>query len=587
MKPLQSLVRLVLVALGLLAGVPGRLLAQGPAQPFPHWAGAVQNGGTGQDGIQAAVTDGAGNVYLTGTCEGLAIFGADTVRSTPSILYNTAFVAKRSARGAWRWATSVTNCARADGIALALDRQGHLVLGCTVAAPSATFGTTTVPSQGSQNLVVAQLDTATGAWGNHFVAAGPGAALSGLTVDASGDVTVAGFYESNVGIYFGLTRLTPTPYPLSDLFVAKCRPATGQWLWAVRSSTTSPNTQALALAADAATGDVFVAGRYRQGATLGTTVLPNAGSQPNVFLARVAGSTGAYLWATAAGGSGDDQGLALVRNAAGQLVVGGYFASASIQFGPSALANAHPNGSSDGFVARASPAGQWLGAVRMGGPGDDQCTALHASPTGDTLYAGGHFAAPIGMSATLTLGPDVLSVGSISSNAWLSALVNNTWRWGRQSQGDGEEYLNTLALDARRGLLYAGGIFRGQLVAGNTFAAGRASFGRDTLTSAPTRVGPSEGFLARLALRTDPRPLAAAAARPAPQALLLAPNPATEYVQLTGGTAPTVTLCNMLGQACGPVATVTNGRATIGLHGLPPGLYLLRCGHQVRHLLVQ
>ena len=57
---------------------------------------------------------------------------------------------------------------------------------------------------------------------------------------------------------------------------------------------------------------------------LGTTTLVSAGFR-DFFVAKRAGSTGAWLWAVRAGDSGDDYGIGVAVDAAGNALVTGMF----------------------------------------------------------------------------------------------------------------------------------------------------------------------------------------------------------------------------------------------------------------------
>lgn len=177
-----------------------------------QWATAIQagvltNGNCQQFGV---ALDGQGNAYSTG------VFTSDTLKFGSTVLTNTtppqpptysgrdykAFVAKmNAATGQWRWAVQTRGN---DGETLSsplFDGQGHVYVGGSFGPPpggsgsGSQFGTTTLVSAGSSDIVVAQLDTA-GRWLWARRAGGPGSEGGGPKyMDAQGRVVIKGSFQ--------------------------------------------------------------------------------------------------------------------------------------------------------------------------------------------------------------------------------------------------------------------------------------------------------------------------------------------------------------------------------------------------------
>ncbi|WP_125916551.1 T9SS type A sorting domain-containing protein [Hymenobacter coccineus] len=139
-----------------------------------------------------------------------------------------------------------------------------------------------------------------------------------------------------------------------DVFVAKLADAgpSGAFAWARRAGGPGDD-YANALAVRGA--DVYVAGSFagnvlgNAAATFGSTTFTTAGLI-DLYVAKLtdAGPSGAFAWATRAGGAGYDYATAVAVGATGTYVAGD-FASPTAGFGPMALAN--PNSATTAYLA--------------------------------------------------------------------------------------------------------------------------------------------------------------------------------------------------------------------------------------------
>ena len=174
-------------------------------------------------------------------------------------------------------------------------------------------------------------------------------------------------------------------------------------------------------------GGFAVAGTFTGSADFdpgaGITALTSLGATDG-FLARYSPS-GALVWALRFGSTLDERVTALVRDAAGNLIVGGGF-EGTASFGLTGTGSVlNSDGGEDGFVAKFSPEAVLLWARRFGGSGLDEVTALALDGPGN-VYAGGVFngtanSFPAGGTNVLSNGDSdgfVLSLGSNGSVTW-------------------------------------------------------------------------------------------------------------------------------------------------------------------------
>jgi hypothetical protein len=172
----------------------------------------------------------------------------------------------------------------------------------------------------------------------------------------------------------------------------------------------------------------------------------------------------------------------IALDANGNTVVAGSF-SGSITLGSTTLTSA---GYSDVFVARISPGGQWLQAVRAGGAGEDVASSLVLDAAGNAVVAGrfGHLVP----GATAVFGATTLTTAG-NADAFVAQLSPaGQWTQAAGVGGTGTDQANKLVLDAAGNAVVAGSF------------TGSINFGNTTLTA--NSPGSGATFVARLNLST-------------------------------------------------------------------------------------
>ncbi|MCC3160495.1 hypothetical protein LJ737_24875 [Hymenobacter sp. 15J16-1T3B] len=516
-------------------------------------------------GLSLTALDAAGNLVVAGRFAGTLILGSDTLR-TPGD--RDVFVARRSPSGQWLRAYQAGGPGHEAPAGLALDAAGNIIIAGTFSnASSTTFGPFTLPNAGQPNtpdLFVARLSPA-GQWTQAVRAGGSGAeTIAGLALDASGNAVVAGsFGLDNSPAVFGSFSLASNG--AEDVFVARLN-AAGQWTQAV-SGGGSGSKVVRGLHVDAA-GTATVLGAFNSpsiafGAITLTSLPPLSGFsfQYDVFVARL-NAAGQWTQAVRGGGSGSESPLALAVDAGGTATVAGSYQAPSSTFGATTLTT---TGLADVFVARLSPAGVWTQAAGGGSTNDDNALAVAVDGNGNAFVAGS-FRGP-----TASFGPATLPNAAPNTDDLFVARLNAAGQWTQAvgAGGPGVEYGFKVQLLPGGDLLLAGDY------------TGAAVFGSTTL---PMPGMFSAGFLARLSGQALP-------ARSGQPALGLAPNPAhtTAHLTLAAATTPrTLLLLDAYGRTVRqqPVAAGATS-ATLGVQGLAPGFYLVRCGDANSRLLVE
>jgi hypothetical protein len=201
----------------------------------------------------------------------------------------------------------------------------------------------------------------------------------GVATDTSGNVLVTGYQGSYSVDYGGGPQYDRGG---NDIFIAKYSSA-GSWVWS-KTIGGSGYDQGNAIAADGS-GNVFATGYIGAaagGVDFGGGPLVSAGLY-DVFLAKYS-AAGQYLWAKRFGGTGNDTGLAVSTDSAGNVIIAGTF-EGTVDFGGGALSSA---GLRDIFVAKYSATGQHLWSKRFGSSGDEVGYGVAVDSAGDVVLSG-------------------------------------------------------------------------------------------------------------------------------------------------------------------------------------------------------
>lgn len=332
-----------------------------------NWLWARRAGGIGFLYALGIATDSGGNCYITGSYYPVAEFGTTTLTS---VGWLDIYVAKLDTNGNWLWAQSAggpTNASYPTDLSYAIgtDAGGNCYISGSFYV-SATFGSTSLNCFGDESnddLFVAKLDSG----GNWLWAVSAGGTAEdyayGLYTDLAGTSYVAGSFCGNAA--FGAINLVSSGFYDYEVFAAKLDSA-GNWLWAV-SAGGDNDDRASAIYADGS-GNSYLTGSFLQNATFGTTSLSSSDfSWDDIFVAKL-DSGGNWIWASQAGGYGDDDANGIAVDNSGNCYVSGGFTGAAF-FGTAALVS---NGFNDIFAAKLDAGGNWLWARQAGGQNPEE-----------------------------------------------------------------------------------------------------------------------------------------------------------------------------------------------------------------------
>ncbi len=345
-------------------GDDGAYVAKYDANGAPLWVVPVRSGTRVQG--RAIALDQAGNSYALGEFDNDLTIGSFALRSVGGS--TDVWVAKFAPDGAVLWAKSfggssdeMANTAgtgvdflSVGGVAISPGGQLFVAFdfGSSMALDTGGGNTTTLISQGDQDIALIKLDLN----GNYLAATSFGGASAegfrGITVDSNGNVVVLGFSAGS----FLLGANVVNSLGSIDGFIAKF---TGnlQPVW-LRGFGGAGTDSPLGVATDPA-GNVIITGYSDADLSVGGNNLFNQGAR-DTFFAKY-DPNGQILWAQSAssfGGNGDELGHHVMADAGGNIFLAGRFNSSSITYGSVSVPNS--SGASALYLVKFDPNGNAL-----------------------------------------------------------------------------------------------------------------------------------------------------------------------------------------------------------------------------------
>lgn len=320
-------------------------LAKYNTEGIQQWI--IQIGTSSSESIGELATDTDGNLYAGGYTGG-SLGGINASAGS-----NDAWLAKFDTDGNQQWIVQ-TGTSSADSVSgLGTDDAGNLFVAGT------TSGSLASTNLGDDDAWLAKYRASDGYqyWQVQF-GTGEADSSTSLAMDVDGGVYVAGSTYGSFGavsagnydawlVYYSNPAPTAVPTPLPTPVPSPAPEAAYTQAWVTQLGS-SYGDYAYAVAACAATGDVFVGG-YTDGGSLNGT---NAGGE-DVWFSKY-DSSGTMAWTKQFGTSSDDRLHAMTCDSTGNLFVGGRTAGS--------LGGAHAGGTFDVWFAKFSSAGdqQWI-----------------------------------------------------------------------------------------------------------------------------------------------------------------------------------------------------------------------------------
>lgn len=435
------------------------------AQPNWQWAkGAV---GTNNDNALGVITDGIGNVYVTGMFASSTItFGSTTLTNANTTGTYDMFIVKYDVSGNVLWGQRAGGTSNERGYSVATDISGNIYLTGFFASASITFGSTTLTNTGTPgtyDMCIVKYDSS----GNVLWAQSTGGTNNDIgnsvATDGSGNVFVTGSFASTA-IAFGSTTLTNAGASgFDDMFIVKYDNS-GNVLWAQNAGGTG-NDIGYSVSTDGS-GNIYTMGSFSSTTIIfGSTTLTNANAGTDDIFFVKHDNNGNILWAQRTGGVGTDGGT-IISDGSGNVYATGWFNSPTITFGSTTLTNATI--SSDIFIVKYDNNGNVLWAQRAGGANSDFGNCITVDCNG-YIYVSGPFYSP-----TITFGSTTLfNAGPTGflDNFIIKCDNSGNILWAEREGGNKDDVSASITTDGN-GNVYLTGVFISSAI----------TFGSTTLT---------------------------------------------------------------------------------------------------------
>lgn len=407
--------------------------------------GAFSSGSKNEDEGYAVAVDLNGNFFVTGYFSGTIVFGATTLTSQGKM---DVFVTKMAPSGSFLWAKQAGGVETDRGFDVTTDSEGSAYI-AGVFMPVASFGSYTLSYKTGQNMngFLAKIDKhGTFLWVRSID--GESTDLGrGVALHPNHGVFITGNYNNFPNSSVTIGSNTYSSPGGSGLFVAALK-TDGTWRWSTSAESKGFTTGQKIIAAE--DGSSFLIGHFENFVSFGTTTLSVRGGR-DVFVAKL-DANGAWSWVEQAGSSQADLGYDLALDSLGHLYITGSFTDVA-EFGTFILTS---QGNEDIFVAKLTPQGKWVWAVRAGSKMSDTGYSIVVDSSG-TAHVAGAFrdVAAFGSFSVTSGGADAIFIASLDAKG--------IWKNVQVAKGKSSGKALRLAVDPN-GSLVATGFFGGSFI---------------------------------------------------------------------------------------------------------------------------
>lgn len=286
---------------------------------------AVNAGGSGSDVGFGIDVNSVGEIFITGSFNGLATFGSSSLTSNNAT--SDVFVAKLNTNGVFQWAQSGTSTLANVGVSLGTDNVGNVYVSGQF---SDTITFDQVHTNQSQNIIfLVKFDSLGVEKWFTTISSTLTNSVYDIAVDTVGNCYMTGDFQGILEVYnitTGVSSSLSSPYS-HTAFVIRYD-STG--LWNMKKAIGSNNFVSSRSIAVDTSGDFYIGGQFECDLTEYTAIYGMANllavGQKDVFVSKYA-STGTWLYARNMGGKADDLCFGIAVNAVGNVYASGSFSS--------------------------------------------------------------------------------------------------------------------------------------------------------------------------------------------------------------------------------------------------------------------
>ena len=313
-----------------------------------------------------------GDCVVTGYYDSVVVFDTTHLKAPTT---RNVFTARYDTGGKLLWVRTLKG-SNIEGRAACADPYGNTYV-AGIFQLTITEGSTSVVSQGGNDVFMAKYDTVGVLQWIKRAGGGKDDAPGGICTDIAGNLYVAGYIGDNA-TFAAINVLCAGGH---DVFVAKYNSADGALAWAYAYGGKGDD-EATAISADAS-GRTYVTGFFTGKVQFATMTLSSAGPK-DIFLF-LHTSTGKFQWAHSAGGAnGLDEGLGLACDGQSNAYLTGHFTN-SVNFDNFSI---DAGASDNAFIAKYAVNGTLLWLKKASGEGAVIGTAICRNADDEILITG-------------------------------------------------------------------------------------------------------------------------------------------------------------------------------------------------------
>ncbi len=279
-----------------------------------------------------------------------------------------------------------------------------------------------------------------------------------LAVDTLGNLYSTGYFNGISDFDPGIGIANLTSVGSNDIYISKLDPG-GKFLWAKSVGGTFSDIGVAIVADDS--GNVYTTGNFAGTVDfdpgIGVFNLTSSGLD-DIFVLKL-DVNGKFVWVKNMGGVGYDDGRSIALDGLRNVYTCGTF-DGKADFNPGVdTSYLSPTGSTDAFICKLDASGNFVWAVKMGGPLYDIANSIKIDVSGNVLTTG-YFQGTVDFDPSPTKTSNLISAGSTDIFVWKLDGAGNLI-WAKQMGGGTKDEAMYITTDAS-GNVYTSGYYNGK-----------------------------------------------------------------------------------------------------------------------------
>lgn len=454
-------------------------------------------------------------------------------------------ISKNDSNGNVIWAYSFGGTGSENPTAVKSDNNGDIYVTGFFSSPLLTLGSTTLTNQGGTDVFIMKLNpNGIIQWATSISGTANDKSYS-IDVSSNGKVAITGSFTSSL-INFGSNSYTNNSNS-QDMFIAVVDDQ-GNPIWMKTGSGVDP-CSGVSIAYDQS-NNLFVSGVFlNYWITIDNFTLTNNGVN-DIFLLKIENNSDSILWVNQLGGGSSDYVNCMQVDYFGNVLIAGYFMSSSFQIGTTVHTN---SGSWDMYMAKFDNDGNSIFSKSFAGNGDETIEDIHSDQYGN-IYFTGKFS-----SSSIDFGTNVYTNQGFYDAVFVKMNMNGDIVWSDRTIESGTENSFEISTDSNFGIYVNGSYTTSNINLGSLSATNVGSVPNGFFAKFDQPAGIEENKIIQNEIQNFPNPF---------------DYSSSFYFNIELVNA-TVILKNLIGETILTIQNVSGNTFTLSDVDLPSGTYLI------------